>query len=337
MQSIRLPIFGASLAALCALASPALAQQKWEPNKPIEIIVNAGAGGATDQLARTIQAVCAKHNLTTQPFIVTIKPGAGGAEGMMDAKNSKGDATKLFIGNTGLYALPLATKLPFNWRDLTPVAVIAMDEFCLWVNAEAPYKTPKEYLDAVKAAGPNSIKMGGTAALREDQILTAMIDAKAGTKFAYIPYKSGAEAAVQLVGKHIDSNVNNPSENVSQWKAGQVRPLCIFDKERSEYKEKITATQAWSDIPTAKELGFDIDYLMLRGIFLPGGCTPEQTAYYVDLLKKVVGTPEWKDYMSQNALKSVFLSGKEFTDFLAKDEAMHKEIMTTAGFTSGQN
>jgi hypothetical protein len=127
--------FGASLAALCALASPALAQQKWEPNKPIEIIVNAGAGGATDQLARTLQSVCAKHNLTTQPFIVTIKPGAGGAEGMMDAKNSKGDATKLFIGNTGLYPLPLATKLPFNWRDLTPVAVIAMDEFCLFSRA----------------------------------------------------------------------------------------------------------------------------------------------------------------------------------------------------------
>ena len=337
MNSNRLPILGVTVAALCALATPVFAQQKWEPNKPIEIIVNAGAGGATDQLARTIQSVCAKHNLTKQPFIITIKPGAGGAEGMMDAKNSKGDATKLFIGNTGLYALPLATKLPFNWRDLTPVAVVAMDEFCLWVNAEAPYKTPKDYLDAVKAAGPNATKMGGTAALREDQILTAMIDAKAGTKFAYIPYKSGAEAAVQLVGKHIDSNVNNPSENVSQWKAGQVRPLCIFDKERSEYKDKITATQAWSDIPTAKELGFDVDYLMLRGIFLPGGCTPEQTEYYVDLLKKVVATPEWKEYMSQNALKSVFLSGKEFEDFLTKDEARHKEIMTAAGFTSGQN
>lgn len=337
MNSFRLRYSAAGLAVAACFTGSLAAQQKWEPTKPIEIIVNAGAGGATDQLARTIQSVCAKHNLTKQPFIVTIKSGAGGAEGMMDVKNSKGDANKLFIGNTGLYALPLAAKLPFNWRDLTPVAVIAMDEFCLWVNSEAPYKTPKEYLDAVKTAGPNTIKMGGTAAMREDQILTAMIDAKAGTKFTYIPYKSGAEAAVQLVGKHIDSNVNNPSENVSQWKAGQVRPLCIFDKERSEYKGKVTPTQAWSDIPTAKELGLDVDYLMLRGIFLPGGCTAEQTAYYVDLLKQMVGKPEWKEYMENNALKSVFLSGKEFNAFLEKDEAMHKEIMTTAGFTAAQN
>lgn len=334
---LSLPLAAAGVAVAVCFTGSLAAQQKWEPTKPIEIIVNAGAGGATDQLARTIQSVCAKHSLTKQPFIVTIKSGAGGAEGMMDVKNSKGDANKLFIGNTGLYALPLAAKLPFNWRDLTPVAVIAMDEFCLWVNSEAPYKTPKEYLDAVKAAGPNVMKMGGTAALREDQILTSMIDAKAGTKFAYIPYKSGAEAAVQLVGKHIESNVNNPSENVSQWKAGQVRPLCIFDKERSEYKGKVTATQAWSDIPTAKELGLDVDYLMLRGIFLPGGCTAEQTAYYVDLLKQIVSKPEWKEYMENNALKSVFLSGKEFNAFLEKDEAMHKEIMTTAGFTAAQN
>ncbi len=322
-----------------ALLAPVIlsAAEKWEPQKPIEIIVNAGAGGATDQLARTVQAVCQKHNLTKQPFIVSIKPGAGGAEGMMDAKNAKGDPHKLFIGNTGLYAIPFATKLEFNWRDLTPVALIALDEFCLWVHTDTPYKTPKEFLTAVKAAGPGKTKMGGTAALREDQILTSLIDAKAGTKFTYIPYKSGAEAAVQLVGKHIDSNVNNPSENISQWKAGQVRPLCIFDKERSEYKGRITSTEAWSDIPTARELGLDVEYLMLRGLFLPGGCTPEQTAYYVDLFKQVVSKPEWRDYMEKNALKSTFLAGKEFTAFLEQDEKLHKEIMTAAGFLAGQN
>ena len=76
---------------------------------------------------------------------------------------------------------------------------------------------------------------------------------------------------------------------------------------------------------------------MLRGIFLPGGVTPDQTGYYVDLFKKVVATPEWKEYMSQNALKSVFLSGAEFEKFLADDEARHKDIMSAAGFTSGQN
>ncbi len=326
-----------ALGALVALSVVTTAPaQKWEPSKPIEIIVNAGPGGATDQLARTIQAIAMKHTLVKQNFIITIKPGAGGAEGMMDAKNSKGEAHKLFIGNTGLYAIPLATNLPFSWHDLTPVAVIAMDEFCLWVNSDTPETTLKDYLAAVKKAGAGATKMGGTASKREDQILTALIDEKAGTKFTYIPYKSGAEAAVQLVGKHIECNVNNPSENISQWRAGQVRALCIFDKERSDYKGKVTPDLAWSDIPTAKEQGVDIEYLMLRGLFLPGGCTPEQTEFYVDFLKKVCATPEWQDYLEKNALKRTFLSGKAFTDFLEKDEKMHKEIMTKAGFLSGQ-
>lgn len=323
----------AALAAL--LVSPVAAQSKWEPQKPIEIIVNAGAGGATDQLARTIQAVCLKHNLTKQPFFINIKPGAGGAEGMIEAKKASGDPHKLFIGNSGIYATPLATKLPFNWRDLTPVAIIALDEFCLWVHADTPYKTAKEYLDAVKKADPSKpMKMGGTAALREDQIITALIDEKAGTKFTYIPYKSGGEASVQLVGKHIDSNVNNPSESVSQWKAGQCRPLCIFSKERSEYKAKVAGDQAWSDIPTAKEAGYDIEYVMLRGMFLPGDVTADQTAYYVELFKQIVSKPEWKEYLEKSALKSAFISGKDFTDFLVKDEARHKEIMTKAGFVA---
>lgn len=323
------------LAAVAALFSaPAIAQTKWEPQKPIEIIVNAGAGGATDQLARTIQAVCLKHNLTKQPFVINIKPGGGGAEGMMEAKKASGDPHKLFIGNSGIYAIPLANKVPFNWRDLTPVAIVALDEFCLWVHADTPYKTAKEYLDAVKAAGPNKMKMGGTAALREDQIITALIDDKAGTKFTYIPYKSGAEASVQLVGKHIDSNVNNPSESLPQWKGGQCRPLCIFSKERSEYKQKVAGDQSWNDIPTAKEAGYDIEYVMLRGMFLPGDVSADQTAYYVELFKQVVSKPEWKDYLEKSALKGAFIAGKDFTDFLVKDEARHKEIMTKAGFVA---
>ena len=339
MNPSRRSFLRAAVLALPAVLLPAAlpAQQKWEPQKPIEIIVNAGAGGATDQLARTIQSIAVKHSLTKQNFIITIKSGAGGAEGMMEAKGAKGEPHKLFIGNTGLYALPMASNIPFNWRDLTPVALVALDEFCLWVHADQPWKTPRECLEAVKAAGPDKMKMGGTASKREDQILTALIDAKAGTKFTYIPYKSGAEAATQLVGKHIDANVNNPSENVAQWKAGQVRALCIFDSQRSEYKGKVTADQAWSDIPTAKELGLDVEYLMLRGMFLPGGVPKEATDWYVDFFRKVTATPEWKSYMEANALKSTFMAGREFTEFLEQDEKKHKEIMTAAKFLFGQN
>ena len=96
------------------------------------------------------------------------------------------------------------------------------------------------------------------------------MEKKTGAKFSYLPYKSGGEAATQLVGNHTEANVNNPSENLEVWRAGQVRALCVFDKERISYTTKVTETQSWNDIPTCKEEGLDVQYLMLRAMFLPG-------------------------------------------------------------------
>ena len=152
------PLAGAFL--VCAVAAPALAD--WQPTKAVEIVVPAGAGGAADQMARTIQGIVLKHQLMKQPIMVMNKSGASGAEGIMDVKDAKGDPHKLMAAFSAIYTLPVAVNLPFNWRDLNPVAMIAMDEFLLWVNAETPYKTPKEYITAVKAAPPGTFKMGGT-------------------------------------------------------------------------------------------------------------------------------------------------------------------------------
>jgi tripartite-type tricarboxylate transporter receptor subunit TctC len=229
--------------------------------------------------------------------------------------------------------LPLAAKIPFNWRELTPVSVIAMDEFVLWTNTTLPYKNVKEFVAGAKTANP-PFKMGGTGSKREDHVLTVFLEKKTGAKFAYLPYKSGGEAATQLVGNHTASNVNNPSENAEVWRAGQVRALCVFDKERIAYKTKVTETMSWADIPTCKEEGLDIQYLMLRAMFLPGKVTPDQVAFYVDLFKKLSQTPEYKDYMEKQALKPVFLTGKDMLNFLEEDDALNKGLMVEAGFVA---
>ena len=130
------------------------------------------------------------------------------------------------------------------------------------------------------------------------------------------------------------SNVNNPSENLEVWRAGQVRALCVFDDQRIEYKTKVTDKQSWNDIPTCKEEGLDVQYTMLRGMFLPPKATPDQVAFFVDLFKKITQTAEYKDYMEKQALKPVFYTGGEMTKFLEKDEALHKQLMTEAGFVA---
>jgi len=325
-------LFIASLGALAGLS--ALPAHAWEPTRPVEIIVPAGAGGASDQMARTIQSIILKHNLMKQTTLVLNKGGASGAEGIMDTKASPKNPHKLMVAFSAIYTLPLAVNLPFNWRDLTPVAMIAQDEFLLWTNAEAPYKTAADYLKAVKAAPPGQFKMGGTGAKREDQIITVALEKAAGVKFTYVPYKSGGEAATQLVGKHTESNVNNPSENIAQWRADQVNALCVFSDKRMVYTEKVTKTQSWADIPTCKEAGYDVQYQMLRAFFLPPGSTAEQAAYYADLLKKVSETPEWKDYLAKQALKGDYRTGEDFVKFLEQDEAKHKALMQEAGLAA---
>src|ERR671930_1084878 len=247
------------------LAAPA--QAAWEPTKPVEIVVAAGAGGASDQMARMMQAAIQKNNLMKVPVVVSLKGGASGAEALMYMKSSEGDPNKVLIAYSLIYMLPLSAKIPFNWRDLTPVAVIALDEFVLWVNTQLPYKTVKEFADAAKTATPQ-FKMGGTGSRREDHVLNVFLEQKTGAKFAYLPYKSGGEAATQLVGNHTQANVNNPSENLEVWRASQVRALCVFDNARMEYKTKVTADQSWNDIPTCNDVRLVIHYLMLRAMVL---------------------------------------------------------------------
>ena len=304
----------------------------WEPTRPVEFVVPAGTGGGADQMARLLQGVISKNNLMKQPLIVVNKSGGAGAEGFLAIKESKGDPHKLIITLSNLFTTPLATGVPFNWKDMTPVAMLALDQFVLWVNAETPYKTAKDYLDAVKSGGPNKFKMGGTGSKQEDQIITVAIEKAAGVKFTYIPFKGGGDVAVQLVGKHIDSSVNNPIEAVAQWRAGKLRPLCVMDDERMPYKTKVTDTMSWNDIPSCKQSGIDVDYLMLRGIFMPAGATKEQVDYYVELFKQVRNTADWKKFMEDGAFNTTFMTGADYTKWVEKAESTHRNLMRDAGF-----
>ena len=328
---------GAARRSIAALASCLLgwlpaAGWAWEPSKPVEFIVPAGTGGGADQMARLLQSIVQKHNLMQQPLIVVNKSGGAGAEGLLAIKDAKGDPHKLIITLSNLFTTPLATGVPFNWKDLTPVAMLALDQFVLWVNADSAYKSAKDYVGSVKSAGPNKFKMGGTGSKQEDQIITVALERATGAKFTYIPFKGGGEVAVQLVGKHIDSSVNNPIEAVAQWRAGKLRPLCVFDDDRMPYKDKIAAGESWSDIPSCKEAGVPVDYVMLRGIFTSPAVPKEAIDYYVDVFRKVRDTPEWKKFMADGAFNTTFMAGGDYTKWLEKAEATHRGLMKDAGF-----
>src|SRR6267143_795973 len=160
---------------------------------------------------------------------------------------------------------------------------------------------------------------------QEDQILTIMLEQAQGVKFIYVPFKGGGEVCVNLVGKHVDSTVNNPAECVSHWKANRVRPLAVFDTERIPVGE-------WKSIPTIKEaLASDIHYLMLRGIFGAPDMPKEAVDWYVGFLKKVTETPDWKKYIEDNALKPAFTTGAEYVKWVEENEKLHRDLMAKGG------
>ena len=296
----------------------------WEPTKPVEFNVAAGTGGGADLMARFISPLFQKNNITKVPWIVTNRAGGAGAEGFLHMTSKPGDENMVVITLSSLFTLPYSTGIPFSWKELTPIARLALDYFVLWVPADAPYKTAKEYFDAVKKE-PGKFKMGGTGVKQEDHIITVQLEQAFGLKFSYVPFKGGGEVAVKLVGKHVESTVNNPSEAVSHWRAGTLRPLAVIDSERIPLPE-------WDKIPTLKEAtGVDVSYLMLRGIFAPPKIKKEVQEGYVALFKKVTETGDFKKYMTDNALKSAFLSGPEFVKWVNEQDVIHKALMDKGG------
>ncbi|MFN5257835.1 MAG: Bug family tripartite tricarboxylate transporter substrate binding protein [Burkholderiales bacterium] len=320
--------------AVCGLSILAPSVWAWEPAKTVEFVVPAGTGGGADQMARLIQNIIAKNNLMKQSMVVVNKSGGAGAEGFLEVKGAKGDPHKIIITLSNLFTTPLATGVPFSYKDLTPVSMMALDQFVLWVNAAEPYKTAKEFIAAAKTAGPGKMKMAGTGSKQEDQIITVALEKQTGTKLTYIPFKGGGDVAVQLVGKHVQATVNNPIEAVEHWRSGTLRALCVFDDQRMPYKDKVTATQSWNDIPSCREAGVDVDYVMLRGIFMPGGVTPDQVKFYVNLMAKVRETQEWKDFIKRGAFNTTTMSGDQYLKWVEKEEARHRQLMTEAGFVA---
>ena len=305
-----------------ASIAPAVA---WEPSKPIELIVPAGPRGGADLMARVIASLVETYKLSPQPVVVSTKFSGARGDGFLYVKGKKGDGHTLIITLSNLFTTPLHAGVPFNWRDITPLARLALDRFVLWVHAEAPYKTAQEYVAAVKEQ-PARFRMGGTGAAQEDRLLTIQLEQAVGLKFIYIPFKGGGAVCANLASKHIDSTVNNPAECRSHWEAGKVRPLAVFDSDR------LTWATGRGDVPTTREaLGVDIQYLMLRGIFGPPAMPREAVDFYRGMLKKVYEAPEFQTYLAGNGLMAAWLQGSEFVEWLDRAEELHKDLMRKSG------
>ena len=300
-------------------ASPVAA---WEPTKSVEFIIPAGTGGGADQMARLIQGIVAKHNLMKQALIPVNKSGGAGAEGFLELKAAKGDPHKIIITLSNLFTTPMATGVPFNWKDLTPVAMLSLDNFVLWVNAEDPYKTSKEYLDAVKKGGPNSFKMGGTGSKQEDQIITVAIEKAAGVKFTYIPFKGGGQVIVDLVAGQIQLAFLNPLGARPHISAGRVRGIAVTTRKRA---------QAFPNLPAIAETlpGFHVSNWY--GLVAPARTPPQVIDLLYQNVVAILGDADLRDRLEKEGSELLGSAPKEFGAHIINEVQMWGKVIREAG------
>ncbi|MCB1505785.1 MAG: tripartite tricarboxylate transporter substrate binding protein [Hyphomicrobiaceae bacterium] len=324
MTFSRRSAFGVGTAGALALVATAVtpAAAEWKPVKPVEFVVMAGQGGGADKLARFIQSIIEKNKFADVPFIPINKGGGSGADALRYLKDNAGNDHVIMATLNSYYTTPLRNPgIGVNINEFTPIARLAEDTFVLWVNANSDIKTVEDYIKVVKEKG-TGWKMGGTGTGQEDSLVTAMLEKAYGLKMTYVPFKGGGDVAVNLVGQHVDSTVNNPSEAIGFFEAGKVRPLASLTR------EPITELK---DVPTFKSLGQDLVYRMQRSVVAPGGIKPEVADYYKSIFEKVFASTEWKDYCKKNALQCAWLSGDDLKKYFDEEEAKHAALLKEMG------
>jgi len=326
VRHLKRKLFSLGIAAAIGVGAVGAATQHaaaWEPKKPVEFIIMAGQGGGADQIARLVQSIIEKHGWSPQPFIPINKPGGSGAEALRYLKDKSGDDHIVMITLNSAFTTPLLNpSLGVDLNEFTPIARLAKDTFLLWVNSETNIKSLDDWVGAVKAAG-NEWKMGGTGKGQEDSLVTGMLESEFGLKITYIPFPGGGTVAKNLIGKHVDSTVNNPSEQMGFFQAGQSRPLMAMTPER---------LPQFPDVPTSAELGHPgLVYFMQRSIMAPPGVSKEAQDWYIDLFRKVNDSQEWIDFTESDGLFREWLSGDDLGKYVAEEIVKHEKLLKAMG------
>jgi putative tricarboxylic transport membrane protein len=300
---------------------PKLPASSWKPDKPIEFVVQAAAGGGSDIFARSMTKVLAEEKIVTVPINVVNKPGGSGAVAYSYLNQKKGNPYVIATATGGYITTPVQGQSPVSYKDFTNVAVLCVEDYVGVVRADSPYKSLKDLIAAAKQK-PNGIRFGGSNPGSSDNIIETRLEKAAKVQFNYIPFQSGGEVNAALLGGTVDVASPNPSEAAQLVKAGRLRPIAMFSPER---------LAQWKDVPTAKEQGFDVTLSQFRGVVAAGGLDKEQSLFWQNAMVKMYQSPGFKKYLEDNGLRPLVKVGAEADKYLAEQTEFYTGIYTELG------
>lgn len=322
MKLTKRMLIGAVGATFIAGAPMQALAQDWQPTKPIDFVIMAGAGGGADQIARFIQSVAEQQDLTNRPLVPNNKGGGSGAEALIHVSTASDPDHTILVTLNSFFTTPLRQEsLGIDIQTFTPVAMMGVDPFVLWVHKDSGITTFEEYIAQVEEMGGEYV-MGGTGAGQEDSIVIAYMSGAYDLDIKYIPYDGGGAVAKDLAGQQIMASVNNPAEAKGFYEAGDFIPLLAFSDERMP---------AYPDVPTIKEKGHDFSYYNQRAVVGAPGMSDEAAAYYQDLFTTIYESEEWQGYLTSESLSPLWMDADAQREYWALQVENHKTLLAALG------
>ena len=298
----------------------------WKPTGTIEIIAPANPGGGWDMLARIMQRTLTEGKLVDRPIIITHKPGGGGATGWTYLNRHQGSGNYLAVNSSLILFNNLLGSSELTYKDFTVLANLETEWEAVAVSADSPYKTGKEFFEALKA-NPAKMPIGvGPSLGNDDHVQFLMLATTYGVpakSINFVVYPgAGGELVPALLGGHIKGLTIGLGEVLEQYKAGKMRILGVSSEERLE---------ELPDVPTWKEQGIDLVFAHWRGVMGPKGMTPEQVADWEDVIAKMVQHPLWFEQLANMEQYPFYMNKAKYEAFLAEQTASMKSLLTEVG------
>jgi tripartite-type tricarboxylate transporter receptor subunit TctC len=311
-------MFGLATVLLAAFPAAGIAQD-WEPRRPIDFVIMAGPGGGADQIARFVQSVVERGDMTSRPLVPNNKGGGSGAEALLHLNGARDADHTLMVTLNSFYTTPLRQEgLEIDIEAFTPIAMMGVDPFVLWVHADSGIDTFEAFVEEVRAMDGEFV-MGGTGQGQEDSIVIAYLADAYDLDIKYIPYDGGGAVAKDLAGRQIMATVNNPAEAKGFYEAGDFVPLLAFSDERMD---------AYPDVPTLREKGHDFSYYNQRAIVGAPGMSDEAAAYYRDVFGQVYEGEDWQGYLVSESLSPLPMDEAETRTYWATQIENHRQLLS---------
>jgi len=294
------------------------------PSKPITMVLPFPPGGVAEIVGRPLASIMEKS--LKQPIVLINRPGAGGAVGMGSVAKGPADGYTILMGLSSISIFPVSDRIngkepPYELKDFAPIALVTADPTVLVVRADGPYKTVKDFVDAAKAK-PGKINYSSSGVYGTLHVAMEIFANAAGIKLFHIPYQGGGPAVTALLSGQVEASPQGPAAAIGQIRAGKMRALASWGTER---------LKLLPDIPTFKELGYDAEFYIWTGIFVPAATPAPIIARLREAVRNAATSEDFKATMEKVSTPVAYRDAHEFQKYWDKDAARLKSALEKIG------